>query len=121
MILRRSRARRKGRTEPDDQAGDEHPDALDIQHIPLASLDASGNNPRRRLTDMDELTDSIRTHGLLQPVVVRRRGRDGYELIAGHRRLEAVKTLGWTEIERMMLMNRGMAFALATLARGAAI
>jgi ParB family transcriptional regulator, chromosome partitioning protein len=35
--------------------------------------------------------------GLLQPIVVRRI-RDRYELIAGHRRYEAAKTLGWTEI-----------------------
>jgi len=46
---------------------------------------------------IDELADSLRAHGLLQPVVVRRRGA-GYELVAGHRRLEAAKQVGWTEI-----------------------
>jgi ParB family chromosome partitioning protein len=44
-----------------------------------------------------ELADSLRAHGLLQPVVVQHRG-DGYELIAGHRRVEAAKVLGWTTI-----------------------
>jgi ParB family chromosome partitioning protein len=39
----------------------------------------------------------LQTHGLLQPVVVRRRGT-GYELIAGHRRFEAAKLAGWTTI-----------------------
>jgi ParB/RepB/Spo0J family partition protein len=39
----------------------------------------------------------LREHGLLQPVVVRRRGA-GYELIAGRRRYAAAKVLGWTEI-----------------------
>jgi len=51
-------------------------------------------NPRHRLEGIDELAGSIAGHQLLQPVVVRRRGRSGYELISGHRRLEAVKLLG---------------------------
>src|SRR5205823_1199195 len=50
-----------------------------------------------RVDGIAELADSLRAHGLLQPVVVRHRG-DGYELIAGHRRVEAAKVLGWTEI-----------------------
>jgi len=47
--------------------------------------------------DVSELVESLRAHGLLQPVVVRRHDT-GYELIAGHRRYEAAKVLGWTEI-----------------------
>ncbi len=43
--------------------------------------------------DIDELAASIRQHGVLQPVVVRRVGR-GYELIAGERRLRACKQAG---------------------------
>jgi ParB family chromosome partitioning protein len=49
------------------------------------------------LDGIDELADSLRAHGLLQPIVVRRLGGT-YELIAGHRRLEAARLLGWTEI-----------------------
>jgi ParB family chromosome partitioning protein len=94
MTMGRTRARRKPRSKPDAQQSEEHPQALDIQRIPLADIDASGNNPRRRLTDMDDLTDSIQAHGLLQPVVVRKTG-DRYTLIAGHRRLEALRRLGW--------------------------
>ena len=65
--------------------------------IPLSAIAPSPRNPRHRADGIDELADSLRAHGLLQPVVVRRRG-DGYELIAGHRRLEAAKQLGWTSI-----------------------
>jgi ParB family chromosome partitioning protein len=65
--------------------------------IPLAAIQPSPRNPRQDIGDVDELTDSLRAHGLLQPIVVRRTGA-GYELIAGHRRYEAARRLGWTEI-----------------------
>ena len=65
--------------------------------LPLSAIAPSPRNPRHRADGIDELADSLRAHGLLQPVVVRRRG-DGYELIAGHRRLEAARQLGWTSI-----------------------
>jgi ParB family chromosome partitioning protein len=41
---------------------------------------------------LKELTDSIRQHGIVQPIVVRTKGED-YELVAGQRRLEAVRQL----------------------------
>ncbi|MCL6547421.1 MAG: nucleoid occlusion protein [Alicyclobacillus sp.] len=44
-----------------------------------------------------ELANTIRTHGIIQPIIVRRRqGR--YELIAGERRWRAVRSLGWSTI-----------------------
>jgi ParB family chromosome partitioning protein len=43
------------------------------------------------------LAASIQAHGLMQPIVVRPVA-NGYELVAGHRRLEAARLLGWTEI-----------------------
>ena len=65
--------------------------------LPVAAIQPSPRNPRQKVDGIAELADSLRTHGLLQPVVVRRRGA-GYELIAGHRRLEAARLLGWSEI-----------------------
>ena len=52
-------------------------------------------NPRRRLRSVDELAASIHTYGLLQPLVVREVGRQRgeYVLVAGHRRLAALKLL----------------------------
>jgi ParB/RepB/Spo0J family partition protein len=52
-----------------------------------------GANPRRRLRGIDELAASIRDHGLLQPLVVRRDRSGEYHLIAGHRRMAALKLL----------------------------
>ncbi|MFW5728044.1 MAG: ParB N-terminal domain-containing protein [bacterium] len=49
---------------------------------------------RRNLGDLTPLVESIRKHGLLNPIVVT--GRK--ELVAGHRRLEAAKQLGWKTV-----------------------
>lgn len=68
-----------------------------VHQLPIGSIQPSPRNPRQHPDSIDELTDSLRAHGLLQPVVVRRQV-GGYELIAGHRRLEAAKKLGWAEI-----------------------
>lgn len=65
--------------------------------LPIAAIKPSPRNPRTRVDSIAELAESLRAHGLMQPVVVRPVA-SGYELIAGHRRLEAAKLLGWTEI-----------------------
>lgn len=53
-----------------------------------------GNRFRKDLGDIAELANSIKELGLLQPIVV----SENYALIAGQRRLEACKSLGWVEI-----------------------
>ena len=49
---------------------------------------------RKNLGDVTALSESLRKHGLLNPIVV----TDENELIAGHRRLQAAKKLGWARI-----------------------
>lgn len=49
---------------------------------------------RHNLGDVTALSESLRKHGLLNPIVITEDG----DLIAGHRRLEAAKKLGWTRI-----------------------
>lgn len=49
---------------------------------------------RRDLGDIEALAESIKTHGLLHPIVV----RSDNTLVAGQRRLEAVRLLGWREV-----------------------
>ena len=44
-----------------------------------------------------ELIDSVRARGMIQPVIVRQT-KEGYELVAGERRLRAAKAIGWTEV-----------------------
>jgi len=63
--------------------------------IPLPLLDPNPHQPRRTIDEaaLAELVSSIREHGLLQPISVRRVPGGRYQLIAGHRRLEAYKRL----------------------------
>jgi ParB family chromosome partitioning protein len=70
---------------------------IEIRYLPLAQIEDSPQNPRRRLQGVGELSASLQAHGLLQPVVVRRVG-DHYVLVAGHRRTEAARMLGWESI-----------------------
>lgn len=72
-----------------------------LKSIPVGQITGNPFQPRQEFNpeELSELQESIRATGLLQPITVRRRvGRDGFELIAGERRLRAAKTLGWKEI-----------------------
>jgi ParB family chromosome partitioning protein len=62
--------------------------------VPIAELRPSGFNPRREFADaeLEELADSIRAKGLVQPIVVRPdRRRGGFEIVAGERRWRAAQ------------------------------
>jgi ParB family transcriptional regulator, chromosome partitioning protein len=63
--------------------------------VPLAEVRPNPEQPRRHFDEaaLESLADSIRRRGLLQPLVVRRTA-DGYELIAGERRLRAAARAG---------------------------
>jgi ParB family chromosome partitioning protein len=73
--------------------------ASELQRIPLARIRPNPFQPRREFDPaaLAELEASIRASGLLQPVTVRRKG-DSYELIAGERRLRAVRNLDWKDV-----------------------
>ena len=62
-----------------------------IRELPLNRMQAGRYQPRTRMdeTALQELADSIREHGLLQPIVVRSIADDRYEIIAGERRFRA--------------------------------
>jgi ParB family transcriptional regulator, chromosome partitioning protein len=72
-----------------------------LKLIPIAQVARNPFQPRTefKATDLLELQESLKASGLLQPITVRRRpGKDGFELIAGERRLRAASKLGWKEI-----------------------
>ena len=67
--------------------------------IPLDRVRPNPHQPRKRFDEaaLTELADSIRTSGVIQPIVVRRSG-DSFELIAGERRWRAAKQAGLASI-----------------------
>jgi ParB family chromosome partitioning protein len=71
---------------------------LTIEQIPIDSLVVSALNVRRQVGDLTDLAASIRAIGLLQPIVVRPASGGGFEVVAGRRRLEACRRLGWEAI-----------------------
>ena len=67
--------------------------------LPAAEIRPNPMQPRRTFeeTGLRELAESIRRHGILQPLTVRRQGT-GYELVAGERRLRAAAMAGLREV-----------------------
>lgn len=65
----------------------------------LDRIHANPQQPRKDFDedDLDALKESLRTHGLLQPILVRP-CENGYQIIAGERRYRAAKEVGWAEI-----------------------
>jgi len=68
--------------------------------VPIEFVSANPKNPRRSFAENDlaDLAQSIREHGIVQPVLVRRRAEGKYEIIAGERRWRAAQRAGLTEI-----------------------
>ncbi len=71
-----------------------------MTEIGLSQIDTNPFQPRTRFDEeaLQELADSIRTQGIIQPITVRQLGKDHYQLIAGERRLQASKIAGLTHI-----------------------
>lgn len=77
-----------------DDAGDV---ATIFTRVPVNQLLSDPDNPREHLENIEELADSILSVGLLQPIVARREG-DRLVVVAGHRRLAAVRHLKWSDV-----------------------
>jgi len=77
-----------------------------LREIPIGEIRSNPFQPRRDFNpdELNELQESLKASGLLQPVTVRRRtdGAAGYELVAGERRLRAATNLGWTTISAVV-------------------
>jgi ParB family chromosome partitioning protein len=86
--------------------------------VPIEFLRANPRNPRRMFSDaeLDELTASIRERGIIQPIVVRPRDADHYEIIAGERRWRAAQRAGLHEVPIVVLdVSDGEALELAII------
>lgn len=94
-------------TEKQSQAGDDPKSAKitdvslkSIIETPIETVSPNPHQPRKNFDEekLRELADSIKEHGVLQPLVVSRKEDGSYELIAGERRLEASKIAGLTKV-----------------------
>ena len=67
--------------------------------LPLSDIEPNKGQPRKNFDEeaLEELADSIKQNGVLQPILVRKKGNK-YEIVAGERRYQASKRAGLTEI-----------------------
>lgn len=79
-------------------------DSTRVLFLPIDAISPNPNQPRRVFPqhELEELAASIRSLGLLQPLTVRRSG-EGWELVAGERRLRAAKLAGLTQVPCLSL------------------
>ncbi len=71
-----------------------------LRRIHISDIEPNRKQPRKRFDEaaLMELADSISTHGLLEPIVVRKKENGYYEIIAGERRWRASRIAGLSEI-----------------------
>ncbi len=71
-----------------------------ISMLAVTDIEANPFNPRTHFEKeaLLELAESIKTHGIIQPLTVRKMGRDKYQLISGERRFRACQIAGVTEV-----------------------
>ncbi|MRD56196.1 ParB/RepB/Spo0J family partition protein [Betaproteobacteria bacterium LSUCC0115] len=83
--------------------GGANPLTTEVDQLPLSQIQAGQYQPRQSMDNqaLQELADSIRAQGVIQPIVVRRLGRTGgpaYEIIAGERRFRAAQLAGLAQV-----------------------
>ena len=76
-----------------------------IQTLRISQIEPKADQPRKHFDEESllELSDSIKTHGLLQPIIVRESAKDYYQIIAGERRWRASKLAGLSEIPAIVM------------------
>ena len=81
-------------------SGQVHPHDGELRKLPVETLNPGRFQPRKHIDSeaLEALADSIRTQGVIQPIVVRESDDHRYEIIAGERRWRAAKLVGLKEI-----------------------
>jgi len=80
------------------------PESQDVQHLRIDAIVPNRYQPRQAfpLQGLEELSASLKQSGLLQPILVRRKGDGIYELISGERRWRAAKEAGLETIQSVI-------------------
>lgn len=69
-----------------------------LENLNVAVLEPASDNPRRNVDADPEMVDTMKSLGVLEPLVVTKSRANGYVVIAGHRRLAAAKAAGLDEV-----------------------
>ena len=74
-------------------------------YLPISQVEPGLNQPRKNFDDeaLEDLADSIREHGIIQPLTVRRLSSGYYQIIAGERRWRAAKKAGLREVPAVII------------------
>lgn len=85
--------------EPELQQMEETPHEK-VDQVKIDLIRPNKYQPRTIFSEekIEELARTIHTHGVIQPIVIRKVDEEGYEIIAGERRFRAMKKLGWEEV-----------------------
>ena len=77
----------------------------EMYNIPQAMIVPNPNQPRKRFDydELENLAQSIRENGILQPITVRKREDKKYELVSGERRLRAARLVGMVKIRSIVI------------------
>lgn len=86
-----------------DPTADQDGQVSELRHIKLTEIEANADQPRRAFDEdaLEDLTNSIREHGILQPIVVTPH-KGGYQIVAGERRYRASKMAGLAKIPALV-------------------
>ncbi len=88
------------------------------RRVPIEFIRANPRNPRKQFSEaeLDDLAASVGQRGIIQPIVVRSRGADAYEIIAGERRWRAAQRAGLHEVPIVVIeASDGEALELAII------
>lgn len=80
-------------------------DASESLYLPISQVECNADQPRKRFDEesLAELADSIREHGILQPLTVRRLSSGYYQIVAGERRWRAARLAGLSEVPAIVI------------------
>lgn len=85
--------------------------------VKVSDILPSPSQPRKRFDEyeLEKLAESIRTSGIIQPLLIRPESRGKYELIAGERRLRAAKLVGLKRVPCIIKLADGLSAAYITI------
>jgi len=80
-------------------------ESADSLYLPIAQVESCATQPRRNFDDeaLADLADSIREHGIIQPLTVRKLASGYYQIIAGERRWRAARMAGLTQVPAIVI------------------